>query len=369
MCVSVGAAASPAAAQANEPVLVLQQRGHAQTKLVSALRIQLSETTPIRVLDWTMADSAGLGERIQKASQLAGSSQALAVVWTEPHSELPDGTQEAVLYVVGRRQGRALLEVVRVPAGHGPDLDRTLALKVGEILAELRQASAAQPNAAAPGATQPSETQLSAAMLAPVIGTPASEARSNAPPSATAANRDTETQRSHWGVAVRAGGRLAAQLEPSWNRLALSCGAGPVLQTGMLTTALRLGVDWYPEVARSRSGDTVRISETAAWLLAGAQWRANDNVSLGARAGATFALLSAHGTTARGVTGDDNTSTLSWLLGIELEQAITAELGVATSLDIQVHALRHRFEVNSETVADLGLVQLVFGIELVWHLR
>jgi hypothetical protein len=362
MCALVGTAGT-VRAQASEPVLVLQERSHAQVGLIAALRIQLG-ATPVRVRDWPAPSR--LAERISSASQLAEDAEAFAVVWTEPPIQLPDGAREAVLYIVGRRQGRAVLEVVRVPGGRGPDLDRTLALKAGEVLDELRQGSAAGPTGnmlreRPPGAADANGATASA-QTGPVV--PAAQTGSTVPTAQTG----MLGKRPRWGAVALAGIRLGAQLAPGWNRWGMGCGAGPALQIDELAAALRFGLDWYPPASRTRAGDGVTLSELTPLVLASAQWRRGD-LGVGARSGAALAFLSAKGETASRRRGEDGKRTLSWLIGIEIEQAITSSLAIAASLDLQLHALQRRFDVNDRTVADLGRMQLVFGLELVSRLR
>lgn len=360
----VSAAAAAVLAQANDTVdtvLVLQERTREQTSLVSALRIQLPSTLAVRVRDWA-GNGAGLPQRIQYASELASGSALLAVVWTEPTIELADGTRETVLYIVGQRAGRALLDVVRVPAGHGPDLNRALALKVGEVVNDLRQTSApgAQPSllsARAPSSTVPPTAAVAKAARAQP-GTPTA-----------AADRAALQPHKRWSAMAAVGGRLATQLEPGWSRWGVGCTAGPMLQIGSWAAALRIGLDWYPEASRVRNRETVGLSELTPLLLASADWRTTPNLALGVRSGAGLAFLTATGTTARGSSNEDKTNTFSWFVGVEAVQALSAGLAIAASIDMQVQAVQQRFAVNEHDVADLGRMRLVFGLQLLSQLR
>src|SRR5262245_107170 len=138
------AIAQDAGAAAKRPVLVLEAPGPNQRGLAAALRIQLMGSATVE--ERVVAADATLGERIERAAALANSAGAQVVVWSEPALTHRDGSREAVLYVVGQRDGRALLQVVRVPGGEGHELDRTLALKVSEILPELQRAGPAAPS-------------------------------------------------------------------------------------------------------------------------------------------------------------------------------------------------------------------------------
>jgi hypothetical protein len=102
--------------------------------------------------------AASLPERIAEAGQRGRQTGARLAIWVEPAAA--EGSPAAgtpwLLYLVGRRDGRVLVEVVQVPEGTAPDVERSLALKVREAHDTLRQAEPdgallAAEAAAAPG--------------------------------------------------------------------------------------------------------------------------------------------------------------------------------------------------------------------------
>ncbi|RMH43271.1 MAG: hypothetical protein D6689_05865 [Deltaproteobacteria bacterium] len=74
-----------------------------------------------------------LPQRVDAAIALADAAGAAIAVWIEP-SPANAGGRDVALYVVGRRRGRVLVHVFRVDGPPGPDTDRALALRVGELV-------------------------------------------------------------------------------------------------------------------------------------------------------------------------------------------------------------------------------------------
>jgi hypothetical protein len=367
-CVCVCAlvsASGPARAQSGDPLLVLQEPAHPQTGLFAALRIQLMHATPVRLRDWQPAGT--LGERIAAATALGNREHALAVVWTEQAQRLANGGLEAVLYVVLRSQTRALLEVVRVPGGHGADLTRTLALKVEEIIEELRRSDQQLDASVLRAGPQPTAASGQAVPTAageppPAAGEPpppAGEPTAGKPPPPTAASVANSTRS---GLMLGTGARLSSF---GWARWGLGIGAGPTLESDAWRAGLRLGLDWYPDATRWRAGARVTLGELTPLLLTAAQWR-HEGFGLGAHVGLGVALLHARGETARGRSGSANAQTVAALLGVVIEQTLVQGLGIAASLDLQVRGLHQQFDVNGTTLVELQRSGLVAALELVW---
>lgn len=114
---------------------VLLYRMHKQPLregLYAALRIQLAGVANVsRAGD--LNDSA-ITDRVATAAANVKEKRAILAVWVEGPVELADGSSELELYLVGERSGRAVVELLRLPAGKGPDIDRSLALKVREVV-------------------------------------------------------------------------------------------------------------------------------------------------------------------------------------------------------------------------------------------
>jgi hypothetical protein len=366
VCALVGAA-GPASAQAGDPLLVLQERAHPQSGLTAALRIQLMDATPVRVREWQPAGT--LGERIAAATELGHAEHALAVVWTEAAVRLPDGALEGVLYVAARSESRALLEVVRVPGGRGADLTRSLALKVEEVMEELRRSDQQLSSAVLRPAVEPSAPNTTPPPSAAEAAVPPYAASAVAQPSAAGAavqpSAASTTNPPSWGLLLATGARLTSF---GWARWGLGASAGPTLQSDAWLAALRLGLDWYPEATQSRAGAGARVAlaELTPLLLASAQWR-HDGFGLGARAGLGICVFNARGETALGRSGSASVQTGSALLGLAVERSIVQGLNLAASLDWQIHALHQRFDVNGATLVELQRSGVVAALELVWN--
>ena len=359
--VCVGVVTGHAWAQEQEPVVLLQEHARSQAGLATALRIQLG-STPVQVQPWPASYS--LPERIRAAGELAQETHAFAVVWTEPALKLGDGSRLAVLYVVGRHEGRAVLEVVRVPGEHGPDLDRTLALKVSAVLDELRRSALAAPSGALLNAAPP------VAEPAPELAQP--PAAPPEQPSTLDYNEPAEAldegPRPHWLASARAGLRAGAQLSPGWLRWGLSGALGPELAFDHWSASLRVGLDVYPSAETTNLAGSISVFEVAPSLLAAVRWTW-PAFSVGARAGAEIAFIGASARSASGRPGEQSVSTLSWMLGLELERALSEAIGIAATFDAHLHTLRRTFSVNDTVVADLGRSQFVVGLELIARLR
>lgn len=128
--------------QAEPSVLVLRPAGSpAQPGLIQALRIQLADAGP--VLEGGELVARSLPERIAEAGQRGRQAQARVAIWVEPAATagpLDAAGAPWLLYLVGRRDGRVLVDVVQVPEGTGPDVERSLALKVREAHDTMREA-------------------------------------------------------------------------------------------------------------------------------------------------------------------------------------------------------------------------------------
>ena len=357
------------AAQPLEPVIVLQERNHPQDGLVSALQIYLG-STPLQVRDWS--EVSALGDRVRIATELAQRKSALAVVWTEAARTLPrnaGGGREAMVFVVGRREGRAMLEVVRVPEEHGPDFDRTLALKVSEVLNELQQSRQAAPNGRLLSAPPGPDTSTAAAVS---DGMQVSDADDDGGRDRPAADSSSESGPSdpglRWAAAGCAGLRLAAQLSPGWTRWGVGAGLGPELRHRHWRAGARIGLDVFPSASMASGAGDVSVLQLTPQAFASFAWQFA-SFAAGAHSGAAWTFIAAHGRSPLGNSGGQSVRTLSWLIGVDLERAVSERLALGATLDLQLHALRQTFTVNDGTVADLGRAQLVFGVGVSAHLQ
>jgi hypothetical protein len=251
--------------------------------------------------------------------------------------ELADGSQEAVLYAVGQREGRAQLEVVRVPGGRGPDMDRTLALKVRAVVDEMRaqHSGLAEPvSSPAQGEAQPAE-----APAAP------SEA--------------------YWTALLAAGVAAAPLARSDFGQWGAVASAGPAWMRGPLRLAATVELGWYPGLDLEHAGASVRYRELDAGLAVNAALRVGD-VWLGARSGPGIGFVGATGHAASGAPGTRDVRIASWFFGLDAELELGAGFGFSFGCDVQARFRRQRFAINGDEVADLGRVRPFARALLTW---
>lgn len=322
-----------AAAHADDRVLLLEAPGQAGLGLASALAVQLIGVAELE--RQVLPDAATVPARVRAARELGQERHALLVVWAEGPVELADGSQEAVLYAVGQREGRALLEVVRVAGGRGPDMDRTLALKVREMVDELHRNRAQTP---------------SEAMLQP----------EPTPPS-------PRGPRPQFGAELALGALGSPALGAAPARLGTAVALGPALLLRALALRLsaRAELAWFPPNTVERGGAHVRFDELVPGLALRGQLRQGP-LWLGARAGFALALTAATGVSAAGAKGVAHEQTALWLAGLELELPLAAGLGLLLGVELQARFLHRRFAVNGTELVDLGALRPFASLALTW---
>lgn len=356
-CAVVGAWAS--GAHAAEPRVLVLESSRVATSLLAAFQIQLSGiAAPERLVVRPVANTA---ESIERAAQLVHEHGALAAVWVDKSQ----GGGPAVVYVVGERQGRALIEVVRVPGGRGPDLDRTIALKVREFVAAIQRGQAAKAEAAQ--LLQAEEQQPTARPLQAEEGRRSVGLPPAAQPVAALPNDQPEDAigaTPNWTAVAFAGVRLGSQPELGLGRWGFGLGAGPVLQLREIRLAVLLAFDAFPSVEVEQRRDRVRFWEWAAGTVVRGQVRA-DAIWFGARLGPQLVGLNARGTTRDNNQGSDAAPT-SWalLVGLDLEVPLTRRLSIMAALHLQALATRLHLAVNDHDVVDLGRVRARIGADL-----
>jgi hypothetical protein len=359
MCLEVGGRAR--AAEAPPSLLVLEDPGAPQPRLLAALRIQLGAA--VRV-DVRSAPRAGaLPEQLAEASRMAHDQARAAVMWVDAARGSPRAPRQALLYVVGQRDGRALVEVVSVPAERGPDLERVLALKVSELLTEMRSAPAhalAPPPTATEAAPPPMAAVTAAPPMAAVISPPMAAATPVAAPPPMAA----EPAGSSWEAALALGPRLSTVLGASLTRFGVGALAGTAWSFGSVRAGIGLGLDWYPTARRERAGAALDVSELAPLVRAELTLR-QALVDVRVHTGVALDSLSVSGRTALATAGRSPAAlSLAWLVGAGLERALWQRLCLVGFAELAVQERRQYFAVNGEDALDLGRVRLTLGVEL-----
>jgi hypothetical protein len=333
-------------AHAAEPRLLLLEPPGSTSGLLTALRIQLVGLCEAERVVQPLAASAP--EQIQAGTDLARSQHALASVWVDP--PLSHTSDVVLLYVVGEREGRALVEAVRVHGARGPDLERTLALKVREVIAEMRR-------------SQTAAALLPASAATATGSAPPSMTKDTAPPPRAAGSTTPPT--AAWQAVLALGARLGSQPRLGLARWGLGLSVGPVLaQSGWRFEGL-LSASWFPAVTSELGGDRVRFWELATAVSAHAQRRVGP-VWMGAHVDPQLVWLDASGTTARGVSGAPYSRGI-WgvALGADAEWPLGPQLALDADLQLQVLTSRERFTVNQRELVDIGQLRVRFGLSLV----
>jgi hypothetical protein len=358
-CGLVGLWARPAYADA--AVLLLESSPEPSGFFI-ALQIQLSGLATATRHRRERSRSAA--EAIERGTELVHARRALAAVWIERAS----ASSPAIVYVVGDRQGRALVEVVQVPGNRGPDLDRAAALKVRELVADMQRARAAVPEAtqlvqAAPAHPPPAEPPPAppqAAQSSP----PLSPWAAAAVPTAAEDQPEYELEpKPIWAAAAFAGLRLGSQPAFGLARWGVGLGAGPVLDLQTVRAAFGFGFDAFPSVSVDGAEGRVRFWEWAASATFHAQLRTGP-FWLGGLAGPQLVGVHATGVTFEQNKGSATPTSWALSLGADLELPLTGSVSLIASLRLQALANRLHLDVNAESLVDFGRLRAHIGADL-----
>ncbi|MGD8860448.1 MAG: hypothetical protein PVI30_10595 [Myxococcales bacterium] len=294
--------------------------------LADALRIQLRGVATVEQA--TGPAPGPLPRQVRATSARAEARGALLSVWVQRPPPQDDGeAREAVLYLVGRREGRALLEVVRVPGGGGPALDRSLALKVREVVDSLQRA----------------EAERREALLSPP------------PPPRPEPHRQLGLHAAAVGAPLQGAslGQWGAQL-----------GVLGALQWAPHRVEAELGATLFPSVGVAEGPREARLTELSARLSI-AWLHALGPAHVGARAGLTLGTVQVEGRTPDGRTGEATEVAPGALLLAEARISL-GDPGpwLQLWLGAQARLTRRRYTIEGEEVADLGRLRPLLALGL-----
>ncbi len=312
------------AAPAPVKVLLIQpENAPIRPGLEPSLRIQLRGAAELEVqkAPWP----PDLPARVADATERAQRQGVEWVVWADPpvvDAQSPTHDEISVVYLVGRRQGRALIEVVRVPGGEGPDVDRSLALKVRELIGVSDGAAYALGNAPLPAPT----AQASAASTEP----------------STDAALFLEG-----GVQLASEGNAGMVLD-----FVLATGPGLRGERFAIDVPIELHVGVPRSVADARG--EVSWSEISVGLSLRAALRLSYALRVGTFAGLTLGFASAEGRSRSGVRGEALETLPALGFGLDAELSLTRLLSARLALGLSQRFKRQRFAIDGEDVADLG---------------
>jgi hypothetical protein len=299
-------------------VVVLEQAGQEPRRaFVQALRIQLADLAAVveggRVAEGTLA------ARVEEAAAAVAQAGGTFALWLDQA-----GGGDFVLHVVGRRAGRAIVEIVRMPAAaDGPETDRALAIKARDVIEEiLAPAATAAPDAA---------VALARAL------------RPSAPPARAALAYTVEVG------AVGAGG-------PSRPRGGLALAAALRLDGAAgMTFELHGAARFVSDITAADERGAITVGEQSAAigirLLAAGRVGVGGAVELGAR------WLHAEGTTSAGTTGTTSNAVPTVAAGPALRLPLRPGVELRAAVVAEVALWRQRFALNGEPFLDLGRVR------------
>ncbi len=327
-CVALTATEGRAQSGAQRPHRVLvfntpkapQRRG-----LTEALRIQLGGIA--HVSDGGVLPGGTLSHRVQEGVLRIGKRSAVLGVWVEGPAQAADGTQELLLVLLGSRHGRAVVEVLRLPGGDGPEVDRSLALKTRAALDTLLEGRE------------------------PIMLDDKGRADHGRGAAATDA-----ADRWVWGWILDAGA-VATTLEGSdLGQWGLSAGGGIRLQYGRWSLHGRALFRLCPSLEARNAEARVLLQELAPGTGASALLRLG-RVAIGPHLGFHLRLVSAEGISPAGNRGSDTVLIPALLSAVQGQLALQPWLALRLALGLEVASRGQAFAVNRQTVAQSDRVR------------
>lgn len=316
-------------------MLLTTQQPADGASVVETLRIQLSGTHAAL----EERELVGGADASAQAMQLVRSGRARLVAWIDTRAA---GRYE--LRCVGLRQGAIAAARAELAGRPGPALERTMALKLRELLDELD----------APAAPSPSS--------------------SRAPPH----ELHEESSRPAQPSAGQASARVSALLELATQATSGAGSVGPQLRAFVaggvshrlagLQAELSLGLGWASGFTRVATIGSVEVRE---WMsqLALHVLQPGAGPTLGGHAGLVLRVVRARGETAAGERGEQ--SRLVPALGFGADAAIPLQgaLRLRWTLGAELALKSQRFAVERVSLLELGNLRAITALSLVfWSL-
>lgn len=321
-------------------VLVLNPEAEpAPPRFVEQLGIHLAEIAVVE--PGAVVVGSTLPDKVASAAHAVDAANATLAVWIERGAPQRDDQLEYVLHIVGRREGRLLVEVLRLSAREGPDIDRALALKVGEVLDRALR------------------DERGGAAIAEWIGGDAASDRphSEVPRVAASFHRRWLTE-----LDVRGGGALDA---PS-GQLGVAIAGGVRWQRHDLAAELvgSAGFDAGLD-ADGAGGERVATDEISV-AIAGRLLARIDRLWLGAALAGGARFVDAEGTTPLGAVGSEWITVPTVTAGADARWPIAPALEARVAAGLEWSPDRVTLTVNEQPVVNLGRVRAVGELSLVF---
>ncbi len=331
-------------ASAEVGVVVVGSEGQAaRAGLVEALRIQLLGTG--RVDRGPILAEQALAAKLREATRVLEAGQASLVVWVEQASPAEGGPAEILLFVVGRRDARALVVVTPIPAGEAAEVDRALALKIRAVLDETLVEGPTARALVESDATPP-------ARPAPSRPRPPEPPRLGADPSLSVA------------ALVELGGVVWSGAGTVGPRPGAAAGGGLRVEHGLVAAEVvgtfRAATDF---TLQGREG-TLEGHELM--VVGGPRVMVGDGgLGVGAHAAFGGRFLDVEGLSASGGAGAEHRVVPVLEVGPEVRADLAGWASIRLAGAVEVATLRQRFTINGEPIVDLGVVRGLLGLSLV----
>lgn len=324
-CIGLGCWLPAGLAVAQPKVLLLTPAGDsARPGFVQALQIQLARDASLET-GVTLAEGK-LAGRVRSATQLASQHHALLAVWVEA-SPATDTSHDLLLYVVGERDGRALVEVLRLQSAADPSADRSLALKVREVLDTLGRADHSWSQPFAPAL-------LPADSAAPV------------------------------GLLIHVGALAVPTRGTADLPWGLYASAGPELRLRQARFAVLAAVRWLPSYAANSGGASVALAELEPGLDLGAAHELG-RLLLGVWVSPSLRSVFAEGRTPLGLRGFRTDVSAAVLGRFTAELRFTPWLSALFGLGAELLPGPRRYAVNGQRILDTGSMRAAGSFALV----
>jgi hypothetical protein len=325
LLVSLLALSLPAFAAPDVRVMLLQTDGGAdRSAFLDALQIQLARKAIVSTGPELPAGPSST--RIERVARIIAMDGVKLAVWVDAGLATEDGSREFVLYAVGREQDTTVVRTARVHGVDGPEINRALALKVGELLdasPPLAVQDAGQPQIA----TQAQGGEgIGLVLELGLVG--AMGAGSDAIQSGLLAAFGASWQSPRWRGEGYAAFRWMADSE-------------------------------FEAPAGHADVSEVALSVGARVLLGRGRLVAGGHVELGAR------LLDASGMAADGRDGGAWRAVPTLLGGAELRLALVAPLSLRAAAGVELALIHQRFAFEGSAVADFGRIRPTASLSLV----
>lgn len=319
---------------AADDVVVFGTDAPPREAFVQALAVQLSGDAKVAV--GPILGSTALAGRIGEAVTVLRARSSRVGVWLDPvPGEL---TFDLVIYAVGYEDDIALVKVTRIAVTEHDDVERALALKVGELLEQLLMAREL-PTVARSLETARSGPVASAAAVAVAPSPPSSRG---------------------WATIVDLAGTLAGRSRGV--QLAPSLGAGVRWDLPMLSIETLVSL----RVPGTRVDDRERVVVgERAYVVAARAFAELGPLEIGGFALGMVRDVEAIGSTVDGRRGSEQVLLPALGIGVEARHALTSRADLRAAVGVEIAGFDQEFTLDGMPVVGLGRTRVLGELSLV----